>query len=68
MMRWSGYSLLERGIKMTLNLFIKTLKSRRSKLTTQQYKTLKGQAIAGDISGANKGLIKLLGGELRNAN
>lgn len=68
MMRWSGYSLLERGIKMTLNLFIKTLKSRRSKLTTQQYKTLKGQAVAGDIAGANKGLIKLLGGELRNAN
>ena len=53
---------------MTLNLFIKTLKSQRSKLTTQQYKTLKGQAVAGDIAGANKGLMKLLGGELRNAN
>lgn len=53
---------------MTINLFIKTLKSNQCKLTKQQYKTLKGQAVAGDVAGANKGLMKILGGELRNAN
>jgi hypothetical protein len=29
-------------------------------LTKHQYRTLKGQAVAGDVAGANKGLIKLL--------
>lgn len=52
---------------MTLHLFIKKLNSRRSKLTKQQYKTIKGQALAGDIEGANKGLIKLMGGDLTHA-
>lgn len=33
----------------------------REKLTKQQYKTLKGQIIAGDIDGAMKGLRKILG-------
>ena len=33
----------------------------REKLTKQQYKTLKGQIIAGDIDGAMRGLQKLLG-------
>lgn len=32
----------------------------RGKLTFQQYRTTRGQAIAGDIVGANKGLIKLI--------
>lgn len=45
---------------MTLNMFLKHLKMQRDRLTTQQYKTIRGQAIAGDILGANKGLIKLL--------
>lgn len=45
---------------MTLKLFLKHLKMQREKLTMQQYKTIRGQAIAGDIVGANKGLIKLL--------
>ena len=45
---------------MTLNKFLKHLKMQRERLTTQQYKTIRGQAIAGDIVGANKGLIKLL--------
>ena len=45
---------------MTLIIFLKHLKKQRVRLTTQQYKTIRGQAIAGDIDGANKGLIKLL--------
>lgn len=36
------------------------LKGNRSKLTMQQYKTLRGQVFAGDAAGAMKGLQKLL--------
>lgn len=31
-------------------------------ITAQQYKTIRGQALAGDVDGAAKGLYKLLGG------
>lgn len=33
---------------------------RKRRITPQQYKTLRGQAIAGDIDGATKGLAKVL--------
>ena len=36
------------------------LKKHKDQLTKQQYKTLKGQAIAGDTQGAIKGLNRLL--------
>ena len=36
------------------------LKGYRNKLTVQQYKTLRGQILAGDDAGAMKGLKKLL--------
>ena len=36
------------------------LKACRDRLTKQQYKTLKGQILAGDSDGAMKGLRKLL--------
>lgn len=36
------------------------LKACRNRLTTQQYKTLRGQILAGDTEGAMKGLRKLL--------
>lgn len=41
------------------------LKACRDRLTKQQYKTLKGQILAGDSEGAMKGLRRLLqrGGE-----
>lgn len=39
---------------------MKQLRQYKNILTKQQYKTLKGQAVAGDIVGANKGLIKIL--------
>lgn len=36
------------------------VKGARHRLTTQQYKTLRGQVLAGDPDGAMKGLRKLL--------
>ena len=42
-----------------LNKFMKKLKNNRPCLTKQQYHTLKGQALSGDIDGAQKGLNSL---------
>lgn len=36
------------------------LKGARHRLTTQQYRTLRGQVLAGDADGAMRGLHKLL--------
>lgn len=36
------------------------IKGARPRLTTQQYKTLRGQVLAGDPDGAMRGLRKLL--------
>lgn len=36
------------------------LKANRGRLTQQQFRTLKGQVLAGDIAGAQKGLQKIL--------
>ena len=41
---------------MTTNEFIKLLAKHRSELTKAQIKTLRGQAIKGDVAGAMKGL------------
>lgn len=38
----------------------KLLKDSREYLTRQQYRTIKGQMIAGDVEGARKGLLRLL--------
>lgn len=43
-----------------INLAIKNLKKHRKRLTCQQFKTIKGQIIAGDSAGAMKGLRKIL--------
>ena len=43
-----------------LNSFMKKLKNSRPYLTKQQYRTIKGQALSGDIDGAQKGLNLLL--------
>lgn len=45
---------------MTLHVFLKDLNHQKQKLTLQQYKTIRGQALAGDIQGASKGLGKLM--------
>lgn len=43
-----------------INNALSLLKIYRVRLTDQQYKTLRGQALAGDPEGAIKGLKKLL--------
>jgi len=40
--------------------FMAELNANKKKLTEQQYRTLSGQASAGDVFGAKKGLHKLL--------
>jgi len=40
--------------------FFKELKNNRPNLTVQQYKTIKGQAVKGNIMDARKGLHKVL--------
>ena len=39
---------------------LKRLKENRRSMTRQQYRTLRGQVIAGDVVGAMKGLRKVL--------
>ena len=39
---------------------IKLLEKNKSKLTQQQFKTLRGQCLAGDVDGAIKGLYRIL--------
>ena len=41
---------------------LRFLKAQASYLTKQQYKTIKGQIICGDVTGALKGLKKILVG------
>lgn len=43
-----------------MNDFLRRLKANKKRLTVQQYKTIRGQALAGDVIGATKGLNKLL--------
>lgn len=40
--------------------FLLKLKHRRNVLSFQQWKTLRGQALSGDVEGAEKGLLKIL--------
>lgn len=47
-------------MRTDLNAFMKMLKCNKQNLTRQQSRTIKGQALAGDINGAKKGLFKLL--------
>lgn len=39
---------------------LRTLKAYRHRLTQHQYKTLRGQILAGDADGAMRGLLKIL--------
>ena len=45
---------------MNLYELLRELKLYRRFLTPQQYRTLKGQALHGDVAGAEKGLQRLL--------
>ena len=51
---------------MELTAFLHKLKFYRPKLTKQQVRTLKGQALADNIKGAEKGLSKILEGAVLN--
>ena len=42
------------------NNFLTALKRHDEDLTQQEYKTLRGQALAGDVEGAIKGLERIL--------
>lgn len=46
---------------MVDNKALGRLLAHKNKLTRQQYKTIKGQILAGDVSGAMRGLEKLTG-------
>lgn len=45
---------------MSINKFIRLLKQYKNILSKQQIKTMRGQALNGDLNGARKGLEKLL--------
>jgi len=47
--------------------FMAELNANKKKLTEQQYRTIRGQASAGDILGSKKGLHKLLKRGVKNA-
>ena len=39
---------------------LKLIKANKHKLTPQQFRTLKGQCLAGDVEGAKKGFYKIV--------
>jgi len=45
---------------MEISRFIKYLKKHKGMLTKKQFKTLKGQALSGNINGAEKGIQKII--------
>ena len=47
-------------IDFETKVFLKRLKIFKKVLTSQERNTLKGQALSGDLAGAQKGLDKLL--------
>jgi len=47
--------------------FLETLKRHDGEITRQEYKTLRGQALNGDIEGATKGLDTILYGRCGRA-
>lgn len=47
---------------MDIQKILRLLRNHRRTLTRQQIKTIRGQALAGDVEGAIKGLSKILKG------
>ena len=47
-------------MKTELSQFLDTLKFNRKNLTCQQYRTIREQALKGDVADARKGLHKVL--------
>lgn len=50
----------DEGEKRALGALMKALIARRTELTIQQYRTIRGQALAGDVEGAARGLDRAL--------
>lgn len=40
--------------------FLKALKKKKGRMSAQEYRTIKGQALKGDISSARKGMNKVI--------
>lgn len=40
--------------------FLRALKKKKNKLSPQEYRTLKGQALKGDVNAASKGMQKVI--------
>lgn len=47
-------------MKTELTEFLNTLKTNKRSLTKQQYRTIRGQALKGNVMDARKGLQKVL--------
>lgn len=47
-------------MKTELTEFLDSLKSNKKNLTRQQYRTIRGQALKGNVQDARKGLQKVL--------
>lgn len=43
-----------------INAFLKLLENYKNRLTPQQYRALRGQAVNGDILGARRGLARII--------
>ena len=43
-----------------LSEFLKTLNGNKKKMTQQEYRTIKGQALHGDVIAASRGMQKLM--------
>ncbi len=50
-------------ISKEIRIFISELRKYRNSLSKQVIKTLRGQALSGDLNGAKKGLNRILGKE-----
>ena len=51
----------EAGRYQRAKVILDALRRNQRLLTPQEYKTIRGQALAGDVEGANKGLKRLIG-------
>ena len=51
---------------MNLNQFLKKLRKHKNHMERNTFKTIRGQAINGDLEGARKGLMRILDKEMMN--
>lgn len=51
---------------INLNQFLKKLRKHKNHIERNTFKTIRGQAINGDLEGARRGLMKILDKEMIN--